>query len=81
MKTSKYRRNPPNPRTVTQVTKAAREALGDPTLEFVRGDGYFYVLYGETGMTDGFAYGGRVSAQSLDRWVREIREAIAKAER
>jgi hypothetical protein len=81
MKTSKYRRNPPNPRTVTQVTKAAREALGDPNLEFVRGDGYFYVLYGETGMTDGFAYGGRVSAQSLDRWVREIREAIAKAER
>ena len=81
VKTAKYRRNPPNPRTVTQVTKAAREALGDPNLEFVRGDGYFYVLYGETGMTDGFAYGGRVSAQSLDRWVREIREAIAKAER
>lgn len=76
MKTAKYRRNGPNPRTVTQVTKAAREALGDPTIELQRGEEYFYVLYGKYGMTEGFSYGCRVSDFPMDRWIRDIQEAV-----
>jgi hypothetical protein len=86
MKTAKYRRNSAGskpPRTVTQVTNAARIALNDPTIEFVRrkdrGLSYFIVLYGKHGMTEAMNL-EPLWSNSLDEWVEKVRRAIEKAE-
>ncbi len=71
------------PRTVTQVTNAARIALNDPTIEFVRrkdrGLSYFFVLYGKHGMTEAMHH-EPLWSNSLDEWVEKVRRAIEKAE-
>jgi hypothetical protein len=71
------------PRTVTQVTNAARIALNDPTIEFVRqkykGLSYFVVLYGENGMSEGI-YHEPLWSNSLDVWVDKVRKAIEEDE-
>lgn len=67
------------PRTVAEVTRYIREQTGDPEIELVKGQGYFYFSGGIADkMRDQSVMTNILRGTTLGGWLREVQSRVEK---